>query len=259
MLTDPADGFVPVKPLSAVGKPGLNNKKKVNILLNTSHANIWTIEEFVTQSECDTLMRHGLPRLTRATVAAEDGSSIVSVNRKAQQASYDLYNQKNDPLSSLYNRILNITHLLTGYDLPREGQEGFTIIQYNIGDQYTPHCDASCDGQPHIPGGRVVTALFYCKAPELGGGTTFTNSNVYIKPVNRTAAFFSYKGPEFTATGNADNLMDPLKLTEHSGCPVRQGEKWAVTLWMRIGVSRTDPWTLHDPSGPLLEPETADD
>lgn len=256
VLTDHQNnGFIPASHTNSLENVSIDNKKKVNILLNTSHANIWTIDEFVTQNECDTLMRHGLPRLQRATVAAEDGSSVISVHRKAQQAMYDSYHEINDPLSSLYKRVLNITHLLTGYDIPTEGQEGFTIIQYNVGDQYTPHCDASCDGQPHIPGGRVVTALFYCKVPELGGSTTFTNSNVYIKPVNRTAAFFSYKGPEFTSSGGSDNLMDPLQLTEHSGCPVRKGEKWAIALWMRIGVSRADPWTLHDPSGPLLDSE----
>ena len=72
--------------------------KRINVLLNTSHANIWTIEEFITQEECDVLMKFGSPRLQRATVAAEDGSSVVNINRKAQQASYDTYTNPKDPL-----------------------------------------------------------------------------------------------------------------------------------------------------------------
>lgn len=37
--------------------------------------------------------------------------------------------------------------------------------------------------------------------------------------------------------------------TEHSGCPVIEGEKWITTMWMREGVTASEPWTLFDPSG----------
>jgi hypothetical protein len=68
--------------------------------LNMSHAKIWVIENFITDHECQVLKAHGKPRLLRATVAAEDGTSIVSENRKAQQAGYDLHhrNGESDPL-----------------------------------------------------------------------------------------------------------------------------------------------------------------
>ena len=38
------------------------------------------------------------------------------------------------------------------------------------------------------------------QVPTRGGGTTFTNSNIYIKPKVGMATFFSYKG--------SDNKMD---------------------------------------------------
>jgi hypothetical protein len=37
--------------------------------------------------------------------------------------------------------------------------------------------------------------------------------------------------------------------TEHSGCPVISGEKWITTVWMREGVSESNPWNAYDPSG----------
>jgi len=37
---------------------------------------------------------------------------------------------------------------------------------------------------------------------------------------------FSCRGP--------DGMMDP-GFTEHSGCPVLEGEKWITTAWMREG------------------------
>jgi prolyl 4-hydroxylase len=151
----------------------------------------------------------------------------------------------------------------TGYQLRPEGQESFTIIQYNVEDQYTyvihifkylflilfliiymilrPHCDSSCDGTKHHSGGRVATAVLYCKIADRGGATTFTKSDIFIKPKNNSVTFFSYMGP--------DGLMDPESLTEHSGCPVEEGEKWITTFWMREGVTAQDPWTMFDPSG----------
>ncbi len=46
--------------------------------------------------------------------------------------------------------------------------------------------------------------------------------------------------------------------TEHSGCPVLEGEKWVTAVWMRLGVNNEKPWELYDPSGiPILQ-DTAD-
>lgn len=216
---------------------------EAEFLLKDDTAKIWYVRDFVSNEECDILMKHGRPLLRRATVAAEDGSSVVSENRKAQQASYELHhtNMKSDPLFPLYDRVLAVTNGHGKMRLKPEGQEDFTIIQYNIADQYTPHCDGSCDNTEHISGGRVATAVLYCKIPERGGGTTFTKADVFVKPEKGMATFFTYWDPE-------TNLMDE-GYTEHSGCPVLDGEKWITTVWMRDGVTTEENWTVFDPNG----------
>lgn len=223
----------------------------VDTLFETDHGKIWAVHDFVTDGDCERFRTYGEPRLQRATVAGEDGTSTVSPNRKAQQAGYELNNSPNDPLWDLYHRTLHLTNKLTGFRLQPGGQEGFTIIQYNKDDEYTPHCDGSCDSSPYNPGGRVATAVMYCKVAELGGGTTFSKADVFVKPVKGMATFFSYRG--------ADNIMDE-GYTEHSGCPVLQGEKWITTFWMREGVSEERDWTTFDPSGvPILDSSEYDD
>ena len=84
----------------------------VDTMLDLSHSKVWVAHDFVSEDECEILMNHGRPKLRRATVAAEDGSSIVSENRKAQQASYNMHqiNPGTDPLLPLYNRILALTN-----------------------------------------------------------------------------------------------------------------------------------------------------
>lgn len=64
------------------------------------------------------------------------------------------------------------------------------------------------------------------------------------------ATFFTYKG--------RNNKYD-FKSTEHSGCPVIEGEKWIATAWLREGVN--DKLThLHvDPSGFAIESEPLDE
>lgn len=218
----------------------------INTLFDTSHAKIWSVHNFVDDEECEQFKRVSGPKLRRATVAAEDGTSTVSENRKAQQAGYDqMQHSLDDPLWGLYHRVLHLTNHYTGMRLQPEGQEDFTVIQYNIDDQYTPHCDGTCDGSPHNPGGRVATAVLYCQVAERGGGTTFSKADVFVKPEKGMATFFSYRGP--------DHLMDS-GYTEHSGCPVLEGEKWITTFWMRDGLTLSQPWTVFDPSGiPIMD------
>ena len=105
------------------------------------------------------------------------------------------------------------------------------------------HCDGACNGEQHITAGRVATAILYCQVPAVGGATTFTKADIIVQPKPGMATFFSYRGP--------DGKMDE-GFTEHSGCPIVDGEKWITTVWMRDGVSSEKPWTLFDPQGLLI-------
>lgn len=229
------------KPLYSTNIKFNNQSHRIDVMFNSPNAKIWVIENFISEKECQILEDHGRSRLARATVAGEDGQSIVSENRKAQQASYNMHQKHaDDPLISLNDKVLAVTNSHAGHAMRVEGQEDFTIIQYNKDDQYTPHCDGNCDGSEYVPGGRVATAVMYCRVALEGGGTTFTKADVFVKPTKGMATFFSYKG----TNGKMDDGF-----TEHSGCPVLKGEKWITTLWMREGVTRDDSWEKFDPSG----------
>ena len=120
-----------------------------------------------------------------------------------------------------------------------DGQEDLMAVQYNPGQQYMLHCDGSCDGSPFVAGGRISTVLMYCATAD-GGGTAFPNANVHVLPQKGQAVYFHFRGQ--------DGMMEDWH-TEHSGCPVKAGEKWVVTQWIRDGVSKQHPHSRFDPSG----------
>jgi hypothetical protein len=80
----------------------------------------------------------------------------------------------------------------------------------------------------------MATLVMYCTIPETGGHTNFLNANVHVKPKTGTGIFFSYIDPETKSTDSG--------FTEHSGCPVYEGEKKIVTQWIRLGVDRENRW-----------------
>ncbi|CAM9462929.1 unnamed protein product [Heterosigma akashiwo] len=83
--------------------------------------------------------------------------------------------------------------------------------------------------------------VIYCEVPAAGGATTFDNAALTVVPESAgDATFFSYIGDD----GEWDD-----GLTLHSGCPIKEGEKWIATLWMRQGVSDEAPWSSFDPAG----------
>ena len=104
-------------------------------------------------------------------------------------------------------------------------------------DRYRPHCDGQCDGLTFQTAGRVATMVMYCAAPEKGGATNFRNAGIHVVPEKGTAAFFSYLGSD----GKTD-----ARLTEHSCCPVLEGEKKIAVQWLRLGVNEENPWTAFN-------------
>lgn len=156
----------------------------------------------------------------------------------------------------LARRIFTYTNEHTNYRLNVEGQEDIMSIQYTgmgknskeARDRYMPHCDGDCQGGKYVPGGRVATMLMYCAAPDLGGNTNFRNANVQVKPVPGSATWFTYASVEHEG-GKVTGGTQDEGLSEHSGCPVVEGTKKILTLWMRAGVSREEPWNSFDTRG----------
>jgi 2OG-Fe(II) oxygenase superfamily len=226
-----------------------NKAYQVHIKHERVASKIHLIQDFITPEECEAMEKQAASTLHRATVADGKGGSQLSENRKAMQAGITVpWNTPEHPISKLSRRVYDYTNHVLDLDIAEHGQEDLMSIQYfgrgrndTEPDRYTPHCDGDCTGAQHKIGTRVATMVMYCKTADSGGHTNFRNAGVHVKPVPQDAIFFSYIDPE-------THTMD-TGFTEHSGCPVFEGEKKIVTQWIRYGVSVEEPWTAFNTLG----------
>jgi hypothetical protein len=219
--------------------------RQSQILHDRSSSQIHVVIDFISPHECEAIVEAAAPTLHRGTVADGKGGSRLSENRKAWQAGLKVDWSTESAIASVSRRIFDYANHATGYNMTVDGQEDIMSIQYfgngvqdKTPDRYMPHCDGDCDGLPLKTGGRVATMVVYCDVPEIGGGTNFQNSNVFVKPQVGAAAFFSYL--------NLVTLIHEQGFTTHSGCPVLEGTKRIAVQWMRIGVDSENPWDSFD-------------
>lgn len=226
-------------------------KRSVDILLDRPASRIHLVKDFINPEECEAMEKEAAKSLHRATVADGKGGSEVSATRKAMQAGIKIpwrLEKDGNPLTTISRRVYDYTNHVLGMDIKENGQEDLMSIQYfgrgevdKEPDRYMPHCDGDCNGMDFKHGNRMATMVMYCTVPTKGGATNFRNSGLHVVPEVGSATFFSYIDPD---TMKMDNYF-----TEHSGCPVVEGEKKIVTQWIRYGVDDENNWSTYNTLG----------
>jgi len=231
--------------------------RTVHKKLERPASKIHVVSNFASDEECAAMEEEASSKLHAASTADGKGGAKVSAARKAMQAGIkprfgeDGAPLDGNPIATLSQRVYEYTNHVLDMNLTHHGQEPLMSIQY-FGrgrhdiepDRYTPHCDGKCTGEPHPSGGRMATMVIYCTLPTQGGFTNFQNANVHVRPQAGDAVFFSYFDP-------LTNLTDH-GLTQHSGCPVYEGEKKIITQWVRYGVSADRPHSAFNTLGKLI-------
>lgn len=112
--------------------------------------------------------------------------------------------------------------------------EPLTIVRYEEGGHFVPHCDAvhplgATDLHRADAGGtRLASVVVYLNDDFTGGETAFVRRRLKIQPIAGDGiAFFNHR-----PGGEVD--LDSM----HAAMPVRRGEKWAALLWFREGALR---------------------
>ncbi|MEO8297964.1 MAG: 2OG-Fe(II) oxygenase [Burkholderiales bacterium] len=196
--------------------------RDVHVLMAMQNPRVVALGGLLDAQECDELIELARPRLVRSeTIDNATGGSEVNIARTSD----GMFFSRGDGL--LITRIeARIAALL---NWPVENGEGLQVLRYRPGAEYKPHYDYFDPAQPgSVPilkrgGQRVGTLVMYLNTPDQGGATTFPDVQLEVAPVKGNAVFFSYDRPH------------PATRSLHGGAPVRAGEKWVATKWLRVG------------------------
>jgi prolyl 4-hydroxylase len=183
---------------------------------------IYTIDNFITDEECDHFINLSTNRLQRAFVSEDTGPSISS-GRTGQN--YWIPHLTDTITKNVADRISDLV------DYPLKNAESFQLIYYDKMQNYNSHLDGwkfdkSEKSRRCLEGGgqRMITALVYLNNVESGGETKFTKLKLSVSPFKGRLLVFHncIKGT---------NIIN--NLTEHSGSQVLEGHKYAFNLWFR--------------------------
>lgn len=194
--------------------------KYVNVLVQIRHPRVVVFGDFLSMDECEQLKALAQPRMARSqTVVQSTGDSEVNDVRTSQGMFFG--RGENELCRRIEARIAALVHW------PVENGEGIQVLRYAPGAEYKPHFDYFDPSQPGTTpilkrgGQRVGTVVMYLNTPDSGGATTFPDAGVEVHAMAGQAVFFAYALPH------------PSTKTLHGGAPVRGGEKWVATKWMR--------------------------
>jgi hypothetical protein len=95
---------------------------------------IFLIKNFLSEDECDHVVRVATPQLTRSTVVDGHGGGVVDPIRNSAGM---FVRRRSDPIiTRIENRLANISML------PVSHQEDMQVLRYEPGQHYMPHSGA---------------------------------------------------------------------------------------------------------------------
>ncbi|KAF5457198.1 hypothetical protein F2P56_021316 [Juglans regia] len=217
-------------------KPSFSSFDPTRVTQLSWHPRSFIYKGFLTDEECDHLMKLARDKLEKSMVADnESGKSVMSEVRTS--SGMFLQKAQDEIVSDIEARIAAWTFL------PAENGESIQILHYEHGEKYEPHFDYFHDkANQKLGGHRVATVLMYLSDVEKGGETIFPNSEAgmsqpkddgwsdcakkgyAVKPKKGDALLFFSLHPD--ATTDTNSL--------HGSCPVIEGEKWSATKWIHV-------------------------
>lgn len=167
----------------------------------------------LTTEECRYLAEAAQPMLAPAVVVdPATGRQRPDPVRVAESVGFTA------PLENLAVHALNRRFAAVSGTSPEQG-EPLQILRYRPGGEYRAHYDAL----PGLDNQRVMTLLVWLNDGFLGGETAFPAAKAAMRGAPGDAILF--------VNAQADGGPDPA--SAHAGLPVREGEKWMASRWIR--------------------------
>lgn len=182
---------------------------------------MYTVNDVLSDTECDEMMKLIDSRLRPSTVSDETDSCLVTDYRTSQTSDLHYFD---DPLYlEIDRRIVDTLGLYSFLGEIMQAQK------YEPGQYYREHWDFFMPTSKEYKiycewmGQRTWTAMIYLNDVEQGGETYFKHLKLRIKPK---------KGMLIAWNNLYRNGLPNLK-TMHEACPPISGNKYIITKWFR--------------------------
>jgi prolyl 4-hydroxylase len=179
---------------------------------------LFTVESFLTEEECDKLVeiigQHHRPSTVLATVDDPYFRTSTTCDLSLLNLPF---------AEEIDKKIVDFMGISRAYSDGIEGQK------YRVGQEFKPHTDYFSAGKPgheerlKRKGNRTWTFMLYLNNTPKGGGTRFPNAELTFQPQKGKALVWNNLLP--------DGKPNPFTL--HWGMPVEEGEKFVITKWFR--------------------------
>jgi len=188
------------------------------------------VEGFVGADEAAHLVKLGRGPLHPSRVVARErppgtgAPEALGGVQVAERTSHNGLLPKSDPV---VREVVQRAAFLTG--LMPSHAEAVQVVRYRPGEEYREHCDWFDPKGPQyaakaaLGGQRLVSVFCYLQGCFRGGETAFPRLGVRFLPRCGGAVVWY----------NLDEAGREDPRTLHSGCPVIEGEKWGMNIWLR--------------------------
>lgn len=184
---------------------------------------IFTVENFISSSECAHLLALASERLAPASTSTSDRLSGEQTAFTGSATAFHIADG-NAILRNIERRIGS------AFDLPARHVEPLSVLRYGQNDRYAPHVDYFVPTRlaenlriGDRAGQRVASFLVYLRAPAQGGETHYLRLGLKVAGRPRMALCHF----------NLTQAGQPDESTLHTGEPVLRGEKWLARTTLR--------------------------
>jgi prolyl 4-hydroxylase len=218
----PEAGYQYEAPRIATGNLIRTSDRNIRVLSRYKKPIIVLLEGVLTDQECAELIELARPRLRPSTVVDPQTGANTVANYRHSDGMF--FRPSETPFIEKLDR--RIAELMNS---PLENGEGLQVLRYGPGGHTAPHFDFLIPSNPtndasiRRSGQRLSTLMIYLSDVTRGGETVFPEAGLSVSPRRGNAVYFEY--------ANSQQQLDARSL--HAGAPVIEGEKWAVTKWMR--------------------------
>jgi prolyl 4-hydroxylase len=203
------------------------NRHTISVVTRIDSPHIAVLDHVLTDAECDALIDLSRPKLSRSTIVDSDTGAHEIIEARSSEGTFFLRGE-NSLVAGIEERLSRLT------GMPIENGEGLQILHYGIAGEYKPHFDffapelAGSAAHMQKGGQRVSTLIMYLNDVDAGGETIFPDIGLAVSARKGSGVYFTYCDTQ----GNLD------RRSLHGGAPVKSGEKWIATHWLRQGPYR---------------------